>query len=86
VAEFELATGIADEPAFNWWVTWVLKKRHWIISLRIHKFGIDLPKTVDEAYTADKATGTTYWHNGIELETKNVQNAFDVLADGLMTP
>ncbi len=26
VAEFALAVGIADEPAFNWWVTWVLKK------------------------------------------------------------
>ncbi len=33
VAEFPLATGIADEPAFNWWVTWVLKKRDRIISL-----------------------------------------------------
>ncbi|KAL7477362.1 hypothetical protein ACHAW6_003172 [Cyclotella cf. meneghiniana] len=27
VAEFALATGIANEPVFNWWVTWVLKKR-----------------------------------------------------------
>jgi hypothetical protein len=69
VAEFAIATGIADEPAFNWWVTCVLKKRDWIISLvkrrsarfhkRTHKFGIELPKTVDEAYAIDKATGTT---------------------------
>ncbi|KAL7487375.1 hypothetical protein ACHAW6_012978 [Cyclotella cf. meneghiniana] len=33
VAEFAIAAGIADEPAFNWWVTWVLKKRDRIISL-----------------------------------------------------
>ncbi|KAL7484963.1 hypothetical protein ACHAW6_010619, partial [Cyclotella cf. meneghiniana] len=33
VAEFALAAGIADEPAFNWWVSWVLKKRDRIISL-----------------------------------------------------
>ncbi|KAL7474185.1 hypothetical protein ACHAW6_000174 [Cyclotella cf. meneghiniana] len=33
VAEFTLATGIADEAAFNWWVKWVLKKRDQIISL-----------------------------------------------------
>ncbi len=33
VAEFVLAVGIADEPAFNWWVSRVLKKRDWIISL-----------------------------------------------------
>ncbi len=25
VAEFALAAGIANEPAFNWWVSWVLK-------------------------------------------------------------
>jgi hypothetical protein len=27
VAEFAFAAQIADEPAFNWWVSWVLKKR-----------------------------------------------------------
>ena len=36
VAEFALAAGIADEPAFNWWVSWVLKKRDRIISLVKH--------------------------------------------------
>ncbi|KAL7478440.1 LOW QUALITY PROTEIN: hypothetical protein ACHAW6_004207 [Cyclotella cf. meneghiniana] len=51
VAEFALATGIADEPAFNWLVTRVLKNRDWIISLvkcqsaqyhrQTHKFGIE---------------------------------------------
>ena len=33
VAEFALAAGIANEPAFNWWVSWVLKKRDRIIFL-----------------------------------------------------
>ncbi len=32
-AEFALSVGIANEPAFDWWVTWVLKKRDCIISL-----------------------------------------------------
>ena len=32
-AEFALVADIANEPAFNWWVSWVLKKRDWIISL-----------------------------------------------------
>ncbi|KAL7475513.1 hypothetical protein ACHAW6_001422, partial [Cyclotella cf. meneghiniana] len=27
VAESKLAAGIIDEPAFNWWVTWVFKKK-----------------------------------------------------------
>ncbi|KAL7475898.1 LOW QUALITY PROTEIN: hypothetical protein ACHAW6_001791 [Cyclotella cf. meneghiniana] len=96
VAEFALATGIANEPAFNWWVTWVLKKRDRIINLvkcrstryhkQMHKFGIELPKTVHEAYTIDKATGTPFWCNAIELEMKNVRVAIDVLPDGVMPP
>ena len=32
VAKFAFAAQIADEPAFNWWVSWVLKKRDRIIS------------------------------------------------------
>jgi hypothetical protein len=30
-AEFAFSRGIDDEPAFNWWVGWVLKKRANII-------------------------------------------------------
>jgi hypothetical protein len=33
VAEFAYMAGIAGEPAFNWWVGWVIKKRDRIISL-----------------------------------------------------
>eukprot|EP00804_Cyclotella_cryptica_P016150 CCRYP_004245-RA/>CCRYP_004245-RA protein AED:0.42 eAED:0.42 QI:0/-1/1/1/-1/0/1/0/129 len=54
VAEFAFAAQIANEPAFNWWVNWVLKKRDRIISLvkhrsaqyhkRTHQYGIELPK------------------------------------------
>ncbi|KAL7476932.1 hypothetical protein ACHAW6_002756, partial [Cyclotella cf. meneghiniana] len=96
VADFALAVGIADVPAFNWWVSWVLKKRDRIISLvkcrsaryhkRTHKFGIELPKSVEEAYAIDKATVTTLWRDAIELGMKNVRVAFDVLLDGVAPP
>ncbi|KAL7479384.1 hypothetical protein ACHAW6_005116 [Cyclotella cf. meneghiniana] len=96
VAEFALAVGIANEPAFNWWVSWVFKKRDQIISLvkhqstryhkLTHKFGIDLPKTVDEAYPIDKATGTSFCCDAIKLEMKNVRVAFDILPDGVAPP
>jgi hypothetical protein len=33
VGEFVFTVQIADEPAFDWWVSWVLKKRNCIISL-----------------------------------------------------
>ena len=55
VAQFAFAMQIADEPAFNWWISWVIKKRDRIISLvkrrsaryhkRSHKYGIEIPKT-----------------------------------------
>ena len=69
-AEYATAQGIDHEPAFNWWVPHVLKKRDRIISAvrrrgnaryvkRTHKFGIEVPKTVEEAYEIDKKNGNT---------------------------
>ena len=68
-AEFAVTHGIDHEPAFNWWVLHVLKKREHIIALVkkrqtrnlkcTHKFGIELPKTVDEALALDKKNGNT---------------------------
>jgi hypothetical protein len=55
VAEYAKTHKIDHEPAFNWWVPYVLKKRDRIISLikrcntrylkRMHKFRIEMPKT-----------------------------------------
>ena len=94
MAEFAFAVQIAGEPAFNWWVSWVLKKRDQIVSLvmrwiaryhkRTHKFGIELPKAVEEAYDIDRVTGTTFWHDGIEKEMKYVHILFDILEDGVV--
>jgi hypothetical protein len=63
-AEYASTQGIDHEPAFNWWVPHVLKKRDRIISLvckrttryliRTHKFGIEIPKTVKEALDLDR--------------------------------
>eukprot|EP00804_Cyclotella_cryptica_P025829 CCRYP_002699-RA/>CCRYP_002699-RA protein AED:0.25 eAED:0.20 QI:0/-1/0/1/-1/1/1/0/678 len=96
VAEFAFAAQIAAEAAFNWWVSWVLKKRDRIISLvkrrsawyhkRNHKYGIEIPKSVEEAYTIDKASGTTFWRDAIEMEMTNVCVAFDILVDGAAPP
>ncbi len=55
--------GIALELGFNWWVFHVLKKRDDIISLvkrcnikyqkKTHKYGLPLPKLVDDALAID---------------------------------
>ena len=86
LAEYAVANDISDEPAFNWWVTETLRKRDRIVSKikakywrTSHKFGIKVPKTVDEAYNIDRQTGTTFWTEAITKEMKNVRVAFEVL-------
>ena len=64
VAEFSVAQGIANEPAFSWWVPCTLRKRNSIIAAvnkrtlkRTHKFGIQFPKNVDDARRTDEENG-----------------------------
>ena len=83
VAKYAVSRGIADEPAFAWWVPYTLKKRDRIIAAvnkryhkRIHKFGIRVPKTVEEAYAINKENGNTHWTDAIQKEMKNVRIAF----------
>jgi hypothetical protein len=55
LAEYAIANQISDEPAFAWWVPKVIKHRKRIIAKlkkkywrTEYKFGIRLPKTVEE--------------------------------------
>ncbi len=85
--------GIDHESAFNWWVTHFLRKRDRIISLvrkqnprylkRTHKFGIELPKTVNEALELDS---NTFWADAIAKEIKDICIAFKILLDGQSAP
>jgi hypothetical protein len=98
VAEFAKIIGIDHEPASNWWVPHVLKKRVRIISLvkkrnrcylkRTHKFGIEVPKTktVKEALELDKKNDNTLWADAIAKEMKDVCVAFKILVDGQSEP
>ena len=85
LAEYAHQTRIAKEPAFAWWVPHVLKKKHLIISkvkskywTRTHKFGIKVPKTVQEAISLDRANGDTLWWDSILKEMKNNRVAFEI--------
>ena len=96
VAEYAVAQGIAHEPAFNWWVTHVLRKRDRIVAAvkkrnvrylkKTHKFGIELPKSVAEAYELDRRNGDTKWADAIAKEMKNVRVAFRILPNGERVP
>ena len=66
VAEYARARGIDKEPAFKWWVPHTLKKRQVILAAlkkRIrkttHKYGIEIPTSVEHAYELDRKMETT---------------------------
>ena len=79
-AEYDVSQGLQNEPAFNLWVFFVLKKQERIISLvnkrgarylkRNEKFGIALPNNVKEALKLDKQNGNTLWADAISTEMK----------------
>ena len=55
VAKLAISNHIAEEPAFAWWVPFMMKKRNRILAkvkskywLRSHKFGIRIPKSLVE--------------------------------------
>ena len=74
----------------------MLKKRDRIIASirrqqtrylrRSHKFGIELPKTVEQALALDAKNGNTLWADAISKEMENVRVAFKVLPDGKSVP
>ena len=93
VAEFAKARRIDKEPAFTWWVDYALRKRDVIASaittrakVKTHKYGIRMPRTLEEAYTIDNQLGNTLWRDAIALEMHNVGIAFEILDDGKSPP
>jgi len=63
VAEYAVAKSLVNEPAFVWWVPYVIKKRTRIISAikrqsrhrkKDYKFGIEIPHSVERALAIDK--------------------------------
>ena len=85
VANYAHHRKLSDEPAFSWWVPHVLKKQKIIISkvkskywLRTHKFGIRVPKTVEEENRLYQQNGNHLWWDDIFKEMKNVRIAFNI--------
>ena len=85
LAEFAISNHIAEEPAFAWWVPFVMKKRNHILSkvkskywLKSHKFRNRIPKSVEEAKKVDNQNGNTLWWDAICKEMRNVQPAFEL--------
>ena len=83
LAKYAMTNGLSNEPAFHWWVEYVIKKcqrclakvksRYWI---RTHKYGIKVPKSVKEALLIDTKNGNQLWWDAIMLEIKNIRPEF----------
>ena len=93
VAEFARARGIHDEPAFAWWVPYVIRKRDVILSklkARIrkttHKYGIEVPTSLEHAYEIDRVNKNTIWRDALAKEMLNIGIAFEVLDENKKAP
>ena len=83
VVEYTVTNWLVKEPAFKWWVLHVIKRRNRIISKvksrywkTTHKFGIHLPKSVEEALKIDRMTNTDLWRKVINKEMSRVKVAW----------
>ena len=93
VAEYSYAHKINKEPAFNWWVAKVLRKRDRLINkvntrmpkLNL-KFGIEVPSTYKQAMELDRKNGNTLWADSIKKEMNVVNVAFDFLEEDEKMP
>lgn len=84
LAEYAVANKIADMPTYRWWVPFTLRKRNRIISKAktkywrtTHKFGIRIPKTVEEALELDRDNGNTLWRDALNKEVSRVRISFE---------
>lgn len=88
-AEYAVSRKIETEPAFAWWVPHTISKRNRIIKQVTHrtvrkniKYGVQVPRSVDEALQFDKDNGNDLWAKSIDKEMKNVIVAFKLLEEG----
>jgi len=60
----------------------LVKKRQTRYLKKTHKFGVEVPKTVEGAAELDTRNGDTKWTDAILKEMTNVRVALDILKDG----
>ena len=89
VAEFAKAKGIDDQPVFAWWVPYTLCKHDVILSAirshvckTTHKYGIELPTSIEHAKELDQKNKNTLWADALAKEMKNVGVVFEILPAG----
>ena len=51
-----------------------------------HKYGIEIPSNINEAYALDDKNNNTFWRDAIHKEMENLKVAFDILPHGKNVP
>lgn len=79
---------LLETPAFAWWAPYVLRKASRSLSKlkskywqRTHKYGIRVPKSVNEALAIDREEGNSLWTDAIKEEMAKVRVAFELYED-----
>ena len=93
VAEYVTARNLDDEVAFAWWVPYTLRKKATIIASvkararrKTHKYGIEIPTSVEDAMRIDKENGNTLWMEALALEVGELWVALQLVPDGEPLP
>ena len=93
LAEYSVAKGIDDEPAFVWWTKFTLRKRNNMVAKmkssykkKGFKFGICVPTSIKEAHQLDAQEGQSHWKTAIHKEIQAIWIAFKILDEGVSPP
>ena len=93
VDEYATARNIADEPAFAWWVPYVLRKQDVVVSAvnsRVkrtsHKYGIEVPTSKKHAIEVDQKNKNSFWADALKKEMGNVCVTFEILGQNAKAP
>ena len=93
VAEYAKSRCLDSEEAFKGWVPFTLCKKDAIIAAvsqrkwkTTHKFGIEIPRTVEQAMAIDRKASSTHWQEAIKREMSNIGIAFEILEEKKATP
>jgi hypothetical protein len=89
LSQYVVVNDLDEEVAFAWWVPNTLRRskrvlkamKKWYFRTNL-KFGIKPPHTVERALQIDRETGTTYWKDALEKETKVMMTDFNILPEG----
>jgi hypothetical protein len=86
IAEYVAARDLISEAAFEWWCPYTLSKKQSIIAAvkarakkKTHKYGIEIPKDINDAIRLDRENGNTLWMDALGLEMNELGVAIHVV-------